>query len=43
MSDATDKAIALNVRWKPSEPSAQPRATNNTNGNVAQGIAYVDF
>ena len=43
MSDANVKTIALNVRLKPSEPSAHPRATNYTNVNVAQGIAYVDF
>ena len=43
MSDATDKTIALNVRLKPSESSAHPRATNYTNVGVAQGIAYVDF
>jgi hypothetical protein len=43
MSDATDMTIALNVRLKPSEPSAHPRATNYTNVGVAQGIAYVDF
>ena len=43
MSDATDKTISLNVRLKPSESSAHPRATNYTNVGVAQGIAYVDF
>ena len=43
MSDANVKSIALNVRLKPSEPSAHPRATNYTNVNVVQGIAYVDF
>jgi hypothetical protein len=43
MIDPKDKAIALNVRLKPSEPSAHPRATNYTNVGVAQGIAYVDF
>jgi hypothetical protein len=43
MSDAKDQTIALNVRLKPSEPSAHPRATNYTNVGVAQGIAYVDF
>ena len=43
MSDAKEKAIALNVRLKPSESSAQPRATNYTNVGVAQGIAYLDF
>ena len=43
MSDPKDKTIALNVRLKPSEPSAHPHATNYTNVGVAQGIAYVDF
>jgi hypothetical protein len=43
VSDLKDKPIALNVRLKPSEPSAHPRATNYTNVGVAQGIAYVDF
>lgn len=43
MSDAKDKTIAFNVRLKPSESSAHPRATNYTNVGVAQGIAYLDF
>ena len=43
MSEANDKTIALNVRLKPSEPSAHPRTTNYTNIGVAQGIAYLDF
>ena len=43
MSNAKDRTIPLNVRLKPSEPSAHPRATNYTNVAVAQGIAYVDF
>ena len=43
MSEAKDKTIALNVRLKPSESSAHPRATNYTNVGVAQGIAYLDF
>ena len=43
MNEAKDKALALNVRLKPSEPTAHPRATNYTNVGVAQGIAYVDF
>ena len=47
MSDAKDnageKSIPLNVRLKPSEPSAHPKAANYTNVGVAQGIAYVDF
>ena len=40
---AKDKTIALNVRLKPTESSAHPRATNYTNVGIAQGIAYVDF
>jgi len=43
MSNTKDQTIALNVRLKPSEPSAHPRATNYTNVGVAQGIAYIDF
>ena len=43
MSNAKDQTIALNVRLKPGESSAHPRATNYTNVGVAQGIAYVDF
>ena len=43
MSDAKGQTLALNVRVKPSEPSAYPRATNYTNVGVAQGIAYLDF
>jgi hypothetical protein len=43
MSEAKDQTIALNVRLKPSESSAHPRATNYTNVGVAQGIAYLDF
>ena len=43
MRDANDQTIALNVRLKPSEPSAHPKATNYTNVGVAQGIAYLDF
>ncbi len=43
MSEPKDQTIALNVRLKPSEPSAHPRATNYTNIGVAQGIAYLDF
>ena len=43
MSDPKDTTIALNVRLKPSESSAHPRAANYTNVGVAQGIAYVDF
>ena len=43
MSASNDQTLALKVRLKPSEPSADPRATNYTNVGVAQGIAYVDF
>ena len=43
MSESKDQTIAFNVRLKPSEPSAHPRATNYTNIGVAQDIAYVDF
>ena len=43
MSEAKDKTIAFNVRLKPSESSAHPRATNYMNVAVAQGIAYLDF
>ena len=43
MSEPKDQTIALNVRLKPSESSAHPRASNYTNVGVAQGIAYVDF
>lgn len=43
MSDSTEKTIPLNVRLKPSQPSAQPQAANYTNVGVAQGIAYLDF
>ncbi len=35
--------IELNVRLKPSESSAHPRAANYTNVGIAQGIAYLDF
>ena len=43
MSESKDTTIALNVRLKPSEPSAHPRAANYTNVGVSQGIAYLDF
>ena len=43
MSESKDQTLALNVRLKPSESSAHPRATNYTNIGVAQGIAYLDF
>ncbi|MDF0665710.1 MAG: hypothetical protein P0119_06490 [Nitrospira sp.] len=42
MGESKD-TIALNVRLKPSESSAHPRAANYTNVGVAQGIAYLDF
>ncbi len=43
MSEPKDTTIALNVRLKPSEASAHPRAVNYTNVGVAQGMAYLDF
>ena len=43
MSDTKDQTLSLNVRLKPSESSAHPRATNYTNVAVAQGIAYLNF
>ena len=43
MSDAKGQTITLNVCLKPNESSAHPRATNYTNGAVAQGLAYLDF
>ena len=43
MNESKDTTIALNVRLKPSESSAHPRAVNYTNVGVAQGIAYLDF
>jgi hypothetical protein len=43
MSEPNDQTIAMNVRLKPSEPSAHLRATNYSTVGVAQGIAYVDF
>lgn len=43
MGEPIDTTIALNVRLKPSESSAHPRAANYTNVGVAQGIAYLDF
>ena len=43
MSQPKDTTIAFNVRLKPSESSAHPRATNYTNVSAAQGIAYLDF
>ncbi|MDC8449921.1 MAG: hypothetical protein LV473_16410 [Nitrospira sp.] len=43
MGESKDTTIALNVRLKPSESSAHPRAANYTNVSIAQGIAYLDF
>lgn len=43
MGEPKDITIELNVRLKPSESSAHPRAANYTNVGVAQGIAYLDF
>lgn len=43
MGEYKDTAIALNVRLKPSESSAHPRAANYTSVGIAQGIAYLDF
>ena len=40
MSESKDATIALNVRLKPSDSSAHPRAANYTNVGIAQGIAY---
>jgi hypothetical protein len=43
MSESNDATIALNVRLKPSDSSAHPRAANYTNVGMAQGIAYLNF
>jgi hypothetical protein len=43
MSETKGQTLALNVRLKPTESSAHPRATNYTNVGVAQDIAYLDF
>jgi len=43
MSEQKDTTIALNIRLKPSDSSAHPRAANYTNVGVAQVIAYLDF
>lgn len=43
MSESKDTTITLNVRLKPSDSSAHPRAANYTNIGIAQGIAYLDF
>jgi hypothetical protein len=41
MSEPKDATSALNVRLKPSDSSAHPRAASYTNVGVAQGIALV--
>ena len=43
MTDVKDQTMTVNVRLKPSESSAHPRATNYTNVGVTQGTAYLDF
>ena len=43
MNESKDATMALNVRLKPSESSAHPRAANYTNVGIAQGIAYLGF
>ncbi|BFU93208.1 MAG: hypothetical protein NTAFB01_43950 [Nitrospira sp.] len=43
MGEPKDTTIALNVRLKPSESSAHPRAANYTNVGISQGMAYLDF
>jgi hypothetical protein len=43
MNVSKDATIALNVRLKPSDSSAHPKAANYTNVSIAQGIAYLDF
>ena len=43
MNESKDTTIALNVRLKPSDSSAHPRAVNYTNVGIAQGMAYLDF
>ncbi len=43
MSESKDATIALNVRLKPSDSAAHPRAANYSNVGIAQGIAYLDF
>jgi hypothetical protein len=43
MSEPQDTILTLNVRLKPSDSSAHPRAANYTNVGVAQGMAYLDF
>lgn len=43
MSELKDTTIALNIRLKPSDSSAHPRAANYTNIAMAQGMSYLDF
>lgn len=43
MREFKDTTISLNVRLKPSDSSADPRAANYTNVGITQGIAYLDF
>lgn len=43
MRESHDTTLAFNVRLKPSDSSAHPRAANYTTVGVAQGIAYLDF
>lgn len=43
MGEPTGITMALNIRLKPSESSAHPRATNYTTVGIAQGMAYFDF
>ena len=43
MSELNNTTSAWNVRLKPSDSSAHPRAAHYTNIGVAQGMAYLDF
>ncbi|UVT19857.1 MAG: hypothetical protein H8K03_19065 [Nitrospira sp.] len=43
MSEQKETTIALNIRLKPSDSSAHPRAANYTNVGIAQSLAYLDF
>lgn len=43
MSGPKDTTLALNVRLKPSDSAAHPRASNYTHVGIAQGLAYLDF
>ena len=43
MSEPKDSTIALNVRLKPSDSSAHPRAVNYTNVGMAQGMTFPRF